>query len=197
MVVVLPTPPFWLHIEITRAWPWLGQRPRLGEDPASGGRSGPSVAAVGRLGRALEGQGVGHGQLISRIGVQGSGCGSRGGISPAALRHPAGNGSSERATCAHPTLLHRLVDTATCGRLARRALGPPSDSDNSGRGNPQAEANLWRACALAPALGAQGRRLACALTCGGRVDGLVRRGARRDGAVARGPGSPGACRSSP
>ena len=23
MVVVLPTPPFWLHIEITRAWPWV------------------------------------------------------------------------------------------------------------------------------------------------------------------------------
>ena len=23
MVVVLPTPPFWLHIEMTRAWPWL------------------------------------------------------------------------------------------------------------------------------------------------------------------------------
>ena len=50
VVVVLPTPPFWLHIEMTRALPWVRHRPRLGEvghRPAGGAEDD----LVGRLGR--------------------------------------------------------------------------------------------------------------------------------------------------
>ena len=45
MVVVLPTPPFWLHIEITRAGAVLGERLRVGEDGI-----GRPVGPSGRLG---------------------------------------------------------------------------------------------------------------------------------------------------
>ena len=66
VVVVLPTPPFWLHIEITRAWPWVvsgrglgqvGHRPAGRAEHHLGGRLGVGGHRAGtcavRLLRAL------------------------------------------------------------------------------------------------------------------------------------------------
>src|SRR3954449_7729302 len=81
VVVVLPTPPFWLHIDTTRAWPWRvagggpgetggGRRGGAGGGRASagrwdrvGGRRWPVArTAVGRTrGAHLEDRGKGPG----------------------------------------------------------------------------------------------------------------------------------------
>ena len=60
VVVVLPTPPFWLHIEITRALPWMvigrgsgssGIGRPVGPSTGLGGLGG-RPAATGRAGAA-------------------------------------------------------------------------------------------------------------------------------------------------
>ena len=68
MVVVLPTPPFWLHIEITRAWPWVVSGPGSGIT-GIGRPVGPDLADGRRRGRRLglrlapfEGQRLGQGR---------------------------------------------------------------------------------------------------------------------------------------
>ena len=82
VVVVLPTPPFWLHIETTRAWPWVATRARLGDvgHRAAGGADATSVGRPtgvpdghcgGRIESGLEGQWFAHAGLVSG----GSGCG--------------------------------------------------------------------------------------------------------------------------
>ena len=63
VVVVLPTPPFWLHIAMIRAGPCWSVRLRLGEDAAAAGRSGRSAGS--RSGSAT---GAGCGRV--RPGVQ-------------------------------------------------------------------------------------------------------------------------------
>src|SRR4051812_31084560 len=125
VVVVLPTPPFWLHIDTTRA------RPRALTGPGSGrsgiGRPvGPSLGSV--TGAALGGRSKGRGSdtgSSSRGSGEGVDVRKVGGISPASNVPPV-------LIPAPP----RLVDTATCGRLAW-SLGPPSDSDNSGAETPK------------------------------------------------------------
>ena len=49
VVVVLPTPPFWLHIEITRALPWVVTGRGSGRS-GIGRPVGPSTTSSGRLG---------------------------------------------------------------------------------------------------------------------------------------------------
>ena len=91
VVVVLPTPPFWLHIEITRAPPWRGQRRGLGElrhRPA--GRADRRVRRRRRAGSARgRSKGIGWVTGCSSRGEGWvcAGCGRRtmGGISGALL----------------------------------------------------------------------------------------------------------------
>ena len=82
VVVVLPTPPFWLHIETTRARPCAASRGSARGRPASAGRSGRgrprrglgavAVTAGSSTGRS-KGSGLGHGVLVSggRVGLGG------------------------------------------------------------------------------------------------------------------------------
>ena len=149
----------------------LGQRRRLGHH-----RHRPAGRAELRLGRrggvaggrALERQGVSHGAAHLREGGRGRGAdqrrhlaGGTGGMS--ALRER----SSERATCAHPTLLNDL-STQRLVVDSRVTLGPGSDSNNPSPETPSPPGNLLMNCAIGPAwVHRQGP--ACALTCGGRV----------------------------
>ena len=73
VVVVLPTPPFWLHIETTRAWPWVASGPGSGST-GIGRPVGPISPVVSAL-RARRGH-LGH-----RVASKG-----RGSVTGAAVR---------------------------------------------------------------------------------------------------------------
>ena len=161
VVVVLPTPPFWLHIETTRAGPCsvscrgsgiIGHRPagraelRLGQ-PAAGARTGGGRARAAHL-RGWE---------------RGKGLRSSGGISPAApVALPAwGNGSSERATCAHPTRSSHDLSTQRLVVDSRATLGPGSDSDNPNPETPRPTGKSVDELCTAPRAGCTGKGCLC------------------------------------
>src|SRR6478752_1287272 len=157
-VVVLPTPPFWLHIETTRARPWLFTGPGSGRS-GIGRPVGPSLGSV--TGGRSKGRGsdTGSSSRGSGEGVVRTG----GGISPASDVPPALIPRSS-TTCRHGDLWSTSGEPRTALRQ-RQQWG----------GNPQADREI---CALAPAW-VHRRGVACALTCGGRArQESVGRGAR-------------------
>src|SRR3954467_8771482 len=101
VVVVLPTPPFWLHIDTTRARPWVvtgpgSGRSGIGRPVGPSLRSGSGGRSKGRgsdTGSSSRGSGEGR----SSGGWGGRVVGGGGGVDPG--RHLAGGGRS----CEHAT----------------------------------------------------------------------------------------------
>src|SRR6478735_3252611 len=93
VVVVLPTPPFWLHIDTTRARPWVATGPGSGRS-GIGRPVGPSLGSVAALTGRSKGRGSDTGSSSRGSGegrsAGGWGVRNRGGISPAALPPAAG-----------------------------------------------------------------------------------------------------------
>src|SRR4051794_11045712 len=79
VVVVLPTPPFWLHIDTTLARPWVASGPGSGKT-GIGRPVGPSSAVTtGSTGCAASTSGPTSGWVSVSVATGAKGSGSRGG----------------------------------------------------------------------------------------------------------------------
>ena len=127
VVVVLPTPPFWLHIEITRAWPWVGQRRAARGGTASAGRSGRAGRSLGRLDRR---------PLDSRLGRLG--------------RHRRRRGSGGMGSVVGAVLVEagRQVGVARSRRARRARGGCRRAAASSGAADPRPHRAPNRVCAI-------------------------------------------------
>ena len=175
VVVVLPTPPFWLHIEITRGVAVLGDRPRVGQHghrAAGRARAGSPSGVVGSGGGAGSASTAGavNGIGSDMGGAPGGGevgIGPSGGISGAVLplcavvlRKPENapsfmcRSSKRRADAPHYTMSTRRH----CGD-APLNLGPTRNGHNRFAGYPQAGPKSVESVCTAARSDAQARPL--------------------------------------
>src|SRR4051794_22686904 len=159
VVVVLPTPPFWLHIEITRAWPCSVTGRGSGRS-GIGRPVGPSLASAGgrskgRASATWSSRGSGA------SGEGGTGVRTTGGIVPATLPPGAEVGTPPNVP---PAFIERSLIHMSTRRLvvdSRATLGAPHDSDKPKRETPSPMAKSVDGLCTAPPAVAQATPCLC------------------------------------